>query len=116
MQTGIEHLDGYTRAHLNGAPSLGQFLSFVELIAVDSRAWSNRRLLMDLSQVTSLTLFTDQMVAGGETGRKLAHLRRVAVVVGDTTFSRISEAAAQRVGLELRVFASEVEALPWLRR
>jgi hypothetical protein len=32
---------------------------------------------MDLSQIKSLTLFTDQMVAGGETGRKLAHLRRV---------------------------------------
>jgi hypothetical protein len=38
LPTGIEHLDGYTRAHLHGAPSLGQFLSLVEMMAVDSQA------------------------------------------------------------------------------
>jgi hypothetical protein len=101
-------------ARLAGSPSLGQFLSFVELLAVESIGWPHGRLLADLRGVSTLQSFTEQFTIGEEAARKLRHLRRIASVVPAERITRNSERPARQKGLDLKVFDDESAALDWL--
>lgn len=101
-------------ARLAGAPSLGQFLSFVELLAVETLGWEHGRLLADLRGVTTIQSFTEQFTIGEEAARKLMHLRRIASIVPAERITRNSERPARQKGLDLKVFDNERAALAWL--
>lgn len=101
-------------ARLSGAPSLGQFLSFVELLAVETASWQHGRLLADLRGVTTLTSFTEQFTIGEDAARRLRHLKRIASVVPPERITRNSERPARQKGLDLKVFDNERAALAWL--
>lgn len=110
----VEHEERHSVIRVHGEPSLGQFMSFLQLIAVETSAWPARRLLVDLRGVGTLTSFTEHYAVGEEAARQLRHLHRVASLVPPDRITRASEKTAQRSGLNLVVFTDEAEALGWL--
>ena len=110
----VEHEERHSVVHVHGEPSLGQFMSFLQLIAVETSGCPVRRLLVDLRGVRTRTSFTEHYAIGEEAARQLRHLHRVASLVPADRITRASEKTAQRSGLNLVVFTDEAEALTWL--
>lgn len=101
------------RAKVEGRPSLGQFMSLIDVMSSDSHEWKHNRLLVDLTGVETLTSFTDQFAIGEKAARILSHLH-VASVVAPHRITRVSEKAANRGGGHVHVFTDEAEAIAWL--
>lgn len=114
LRFAVEHQERHSVVRLQGDPTLGQFLSFLQLIAVETAGWRSKRVLFDLGGVTTLTSFTEHYAIGEEAARQLRHLHRVASLVPPDRITRASEKTAQRSGLNLSVFTDEAEALAWL--
>lgn len=114
MDVMVEHRSGYTCVRPSGAPTLGEFLAFIDVIASDSVDWPTRRLLVDMRAIETIQAFTEQFAIGEAAARKLKHLERVASVVPEHRITRTSEKAARHTGLDLRVFVSEQEAESWV--
>lgn len=110
----VEHRERYSVVRVEGEPSLGQFLSFLQLIAVETSSWRAKRVLFDLRGVRTLTTFTEHYAIGEEAARQLAHLHRVASLVEPHRITRASEKTARQSGLNLTVFTDEAEAIGWL--
>jgi hypothetical protein len=110
----VEHREGYSVVRLEGEPSLGQFLSFLQLIAIETAGWPSKRALFDLRGVRTLTTFTEHYAIGEEAARQLGHLHRIASVVDADRITRASEKTARRSGINLTVFTDEAEAIAWL--
>jgi hypothetical protein len=110
-----EHRDGYSVVRVEGEPSLGEFLSFLHRIGVDTVEWPVKRVMFDLRGVRTLTTFTEHYAVGEEAARQLGHLHRIASVVPADRITRASEKTAQRAGVNMRVFTSEAEAIDWLK-
>ena len=110
----VEHRERYAVVRVQGEPTLGQFLSFLHLIGVETAGWPVKRVLFDLRDVRTLTSFTEHYAVGEEAARQLAHLHRVASVVPGDRITRASEKTAQRSGLNLVVFTDEGAAIEWL--
>jgi hypothetical protein len=110
----VEHREGYSVLRLKGEPSLGQFLSFLQLMGIETAGWPVKRALLDVRGVQSLGTAAEHEAIGEETARQLRHLDRVASLVDPKRITRAGERAAQRAGLDLRVFADEREAIEWL--
>jgi hypothetical protein len=110
----IEHREGYSVVRVDGDPSLGQFLSFLQLIGVETIACRVKRVLFDLRGVQTLTAFTEHYAIGEEAARQLPHLHRVASLVPPHRITRASEKTAQRSGMNLTVFTDEASAIAWL--
>ena len=110
----VEHKEGYSVVRVEGAPSLGQFLSFLQLMGVETTGWKSRRALFDLRGVETLRNFTDHYAMGEEAARQLSHLHRVASLVPPDRITRASEKTAQRSGMNLVIFTDEPSAVAWL--
>jgi hypothetical protein len=110
----VEHREGYAVVRVDGEPSLGQFLSFLHLIGVETSAWSVKRVLFDLRGVRTLTTFTDHYAVGEEVARQLKHLHRIASLVTPDRITRASEKTARQSGINITVFTDEGEAIAWL--
>lgn len=114
LDFGVEHREGYSVVRITGQPSLGQFLSFLHLMHVETAGWPTRRVLFDLRGVRTLTSFTEHYAIGEEASRQLAHLHRIASLVPPDRITRASEKTARRSGLNLTVFTDEAQAIAWL--
>jgi len=110
----IEHREGYAVVRVDGAPSLGQFLSFLQVMGVETAGFPSRRVLFDLRGVRTLTTSAEHCAVGEEAARQLSHLHRIASVVPPDRLTRASEGAARRSGAALSVFTEEGEAIRWL--
>ncbi|HEY0823067.1 MAG TPA: hypothetical protein VGD76_04705, partial [Ramlibacter sp.] len=55
----VEHREGYSVVRMSGQPTLGQFLSLIQLLGVETSAWTVRQVLFDLRGIRSLTSFTE---------------------------------------------------------
>lgn len=110
----IEHREGYSVVRVQGEPTLGRFLSLLQLVGVESSGWPVRRALFDLRGVRTLTAFTEHYAVGEEVARQLQHLHRIASLVPPDRLTRASEKTARRRGVDLVVFTSEAEAVAWL--
>ena len=91
--------------------------NFVELIAtVESETvyWSDRRVLVDLRDVQGHLTAPEQVFLGELVAQSLPHLERLASLVPPDQITRNSEAAAQELGMQLRVFVSLEAAVAWL--
>jgi hypothetical protein len=109
-----EHRDGFSIVRLRGEPSLGQFLSALQLLGVETKSWTTKRVLFDLRGVRTLTTFTEHYAVGEEAARQLQHLNRIASVVDPDRITHASEKTARRSGLNLMVFSDFDKALAWL--
>jgi hypothetical protein len=99
---------------LDGEPSLGQFLSFIQLMGVETVDWPVRRVLFDLRGITTLRTFMEHYAIGQEAARHLQHLTRIASVVPPDRITRASEKTARQAGINLQVFTDEADAIAWL--
>lgn len=96
-------------------------LAFVEIavpalheIAERTRAHQDKRLLINLMDVVGTFGPDQQRDIGMLAHRYLSHLERVASLVPPDKITRVSEAAAQSQGLQLRVFTQLTDAIEWL--
>lgn len=110
----VEQRTGYAVIRVDGEPSLGQFLSFLSLVSVETSGWPVKRVLFDLRGVRSLTTFTEHYAIGEEVARQLGHLHRIASVVPADRITRASEKTARQAGVNLTVFTDETQAIAWL--
>src|SRR5215212_2065039 len=95
----VEHREAYSVVRMKGEPSLGQFLSLIQLLGVETSSWPTRRVLFDLRGIRTLTSFTDHYAIGEEVARQLPHLHRLASVVDTDMITRASEKTARRSGI-----------------
>lgn len=112
----VEHREGYAVVRVDGEPSLGQFLSFLHLMGVETAGFPSRRVLFDLRGVRSLTSEGEHRAVGEEVARQLGHLQRIASVVPPDRLTRASERTARGGGVDITVFTEEGEAIRWLTR
>lgn len=111
----VEHRKEYSVVRVEGEPTLGQFLSFLQVMGVETSGWPTRRVLFDLRGIRTLTTFTEHFAVGEETARQLHHLHRIASVVPADRITRASEKTARRSGINLTVFTDEAQAIAWLQ-
>jgi hypothetical protein len=71
--------------------------------------------LCDLRQVIGRLGFTDQFFIGDVVAQKLQHVEKLATLVASDPASYNSPKVASRLGLNIRTFDSEAEAIAWLQ-
>jgi hypothetical protein len=96
-------------------------LAFLEIaepalqeIAERTLLHQDRRLLINLMDVVGTFGPEQQRDIGMLAYRYLAHMEKVASLVPPDKITRVSEAAAQAQGLQLRVFTELTDAIEWL--
>ena len=104
----------FMRVTVNGAPTLGQLLSMIHLLGVESETWQQDRVLVDLRGVVTPFDRMEQFRIGEEAAASLSHMDRIASLVPPERVTRVSEKAARRNGTNVRVFDREQEAIGWL--
>lgn len=114
MQVSIEHRDEFTAVQVSGSPSLAQFVSFVQQVAVECRSWPHPRGLFDLRGVQTLRTVTDHVAIGQAVAEHLAHLQKLASIVLPDRVTGISRKVAREGGVNLAVFVDEGAAVAWL--
>jgi hypothetical protein len=110
----IEPMGHYVRVRITGGPSLGQLLSLIHLLGVESETWEDDQVLVDLRRVVTPFSPPEQFRIGEEAAASLSHMRRIASVVPKERVTRVSEKAARRNGVNVRVFDDETQAIAWL--
>jgi hypothetical protein len=106
----VEHRAGYSVIRVEGEPSVGQFLSFLHVMGVETAAWPATRVLFDLRAVQTLTSASDHDAIGEAAARQLPHLQRIASLVEPQHIT--CEPPARRS--ELALFTDENAAVAWL--
>ena len=103
-------------AAIQGEPSLQEFLIALRQIGAASVNWQQRCVIVDLTQVRREYSFTEQLVIGQTVALNFKHLHRAAAVVQQERITRVGEKAARHSGAsQVAVFASEREAVDWIR-
>ena len=110
----IDQTARYVRVALTGSPSIGQMLSMIHLLGVESETWKQNATLVDLRGVSTQYTQQEQFRIGEEAASSLSHMDRIASVVPPARITRISERAARRNGIDLCVFSDETQAVAWL--
>lgn len=108
----VEHRAGYSVIRVQGEPSVGQFLSFLQVVAVETAAWTTRRVLFDLRGVQTLTSASEHAAIGEAAARQLPHLQRIASLVEPQHIT--CEPPARRSELGVTLFTDEGAAVAWL--
>jgi hypothetical protein len=111
----IDRTAHFVRVTVTGRPSLGQLLSLVHLLGVESEDWQDEMVLVDLRGVLTPFDHAEQFRIGEEAALSLSHIERIASVVPPERVTRVSEKAAQRNGTNVRVFDDEEQAIAWLK-
>jgi SpoIIAA-like len=83
-------------------------------IASRTRDRHDRRLLINLLDVVGTMSPDEHRAIGVLAARHLSHLEKVASLVPEDKITRVSEAAAQAAGMQLKVFTNLTEAVGWL--
>jgi hypothetical protein len=104
----------HTRVTVVGLPTLGQLLSLIHLLGVESSSWRAETLLVDLRGVDTEWTQEEQFRMGQEAACSLAHMRKIASLVPPERITHISERAARRSGTNVSVFGDEQAAMAWL--
>jgi hypothetical protein len=110
----IDRTAHYIRVTITGRPSLGQLLSLIHLLGVESETWQDDKVLVDLRGVVTPFDRAEQFRIGEEAAASLSHMERIASVVPPERITRVSEKAARRNGTNVRVFDDEEQAKAWL--
>jgi hypothetical protein len=110
----IDQKARYVRVALTGSPSIGQMLSMIHLLGVESETWNQTATLVDLRGVSTEYTQQEQFRIGEEAASSLSHMDRIASVVPHARITRISERAARRNGTNVCVFGDEAQAVAWL--
>lgn len=110
----IDRTGPYVRVTVTGHLAIGQLLSMIHLLGVESEAWPEDKVLVDLRGVASHFTRPEQFRIGEEAAASLSHMDRIASLVPPERVTRVSEKAARRNGGNVRVFDQEQAAIAWL--
>ncbi len=99
---------------VSGGPTLEQLVSTLHVIGIESESATRPAMLLDLRAVGTVYGPADLVRVGHEIASSFVHLARVALLVAPGRITRLSERAARRSGLDVRVFDSDALALAWL--
>jgi hypothetical protein len=110
----IDQKARYVRVALTGNPSIGQMLSMIHLLGVESETWKQTATLVDLRGVATEYSQLEQFRIGEEAASSLSHMDKIASIVPEARITRISQRAARRNGTDLCVFSEEAQAVAWL--
>lgn len=110
----IEQNTRFARVNVTGHPTIGQLLSLIHLLGVESETWEADRVLVDLRGVDTPFSRHEQFRIGEEAAASLSHMEKIASLVPAERVTRVSEKAARRNGANVSVFDDEAEALAWL--
>ena len=114
MQIQIGDGDGFCVVRATGPVRLDHLLDTVTRADNYCAAGGHARVLFDWSGVRGLLPFTDQLRLGWHMAQRLGRLQRIACVLPAAAITRNGERAAQRRGLNVRVFDSAHDAQAWL--
>jgi hypothetical protein len=112
----IDRSARHIRVTVTGTPEIGEMLSLIHLLGVESKAWEQDRVLVDLRGVRTPFTHMEQFRIGEEAAVSLSHMVKIASVVPTERITRISEKAARRNGTNVCVFDDEAAALAWLHQ
>jgi len=104
----------FAQFELSGPVSIQSFVDLVGVVETETVFWSDRYALFDLRGIDGELSPDEQVFLGELVAQNLSHLDRLASVVPVSRITRRSEGAAQRMGVQLRVFADPEEAAQWL--
>ena len=104
----------FVRVTVSGQPEIEELLSMIHLLGVESEAWPEPRVLVDLRGVRTPFSRLEQFRIGEEAAASLSHMEKIASLVPPERITRVSEKAAQRNGTNVRVFDDERQAIAWL--
>jgi hypothetical protein len=104
----------YVRVAVTGSPSIGQLLSLIHLLGVESETWTQSAALVDMRGIDTKFTEREQFRIGEEAACSLNHLDKIASVVPRERITRISQKAARRNGTNVFVFDREEEAVAWV--
>jgi hypothetical protein len=110
----IQREPRHVRVAVTGEPSIGQMLSLIHLLGVESETWEQDKVLVDLRAVRTEFTQQEQYRIGEEAALSLTHMDRIASLVPAGRITRVSEKAARRNGVNVCVFDDEQAALAWL--
>jgi len=110
----IDERGGVLFAAAPADATLRWFLAALDELSQSTRSRPAPRILVDLRAVNPVPGMVEQTIVGEHLAQKLLHAHRVATLVAEGTKTGYSERVARRLGLELRVFTSETEAVEWL--
>lgn len=110
----IDKEERVVRVTVTGDPTVGQLLSLLHLLGVDSESWEQDRALVDLRGVRTDFTREEQFRFGEDAAASLSHMKRIASLVPAGRITRVSEKAARRNGANVCVFDDEAAAIAWL--
>ena len=87
----IDQKARYVRVALTGSPSIGQMLSMIHLLGVESETWKQTATLVDLRGVVTEYSQLEQFRIGEEAASSLSHMDKIASVV--PTYSEVTTVA-----------------------
>ncbi|MDB5750526.1 MAG: hypothetical protein JWP65_947 [Ramlibacter sp.] len=99
---------------ITGRAFAEQAQEVVRVIRARTREHGDKRLLIDLTDVDGTLGPREHQALGLLAARFLSHLERMASLVPEDKITRVSEAAAQGQGLQLKVFTDLTGAVNWL--
>jgi hypothetical protein len=111
----LEQQDNYVAAAVHGDLPIELFLSTMHVLGVESDGAPGDAMLVDLRQLATTYAATDLVRVGQEIATSFAHIERLALLVLPRQVTRISERAARKSGMNMRVFDSEPGAVVWVR-
>lgn len=115
FQVDINRFIDYVQLVVTGPAEMKSFVELIQSIEQESLSWADHKVLVDLRKVEGRLDPTEQVFLGELVAQQLPHLEKVASVVPQDQITRNSEAAAQTMGMQLRVFASHADAVGWLK-
>jgi hypothetical protein len=80
----------YVRVTVTGHPTIGQLLSMIHLLGVESETWLEDKVLVDLRGVASYFTRPEQFRIGEEAAASLSHMDRIASLVPPERVTRVS--------------------------
>ena len=114
FKTRINRRSGYVEVQVTGPNSIKDFVELISTVGQETVYWSDRKVIVDLREVEGELTETEQIFLGELVAQDLAHIQRLASIVAPRQLTRNSEAAAQQLGVQLRVFDCEADAIAWI--
>lgn len=108
------HGDRMAVAEISGLAFVEDAEEVVERIKQATQQHGDKRLLINLEDVVGTLEPKDHQMLGRLAAMHLGHLHKVASLVPEDKITRVSEQAAQSLGVQLRVFTSLTDAVDWL--
>lgn len=103
-------------AEISGLAFIDDAPELIERMRQATLEHGDERLLINLEDVVGTLEAKDHQLLGQLAAARLGHLRKIASLVPQDKITRVSEQAAQSLGVQLRVFTSLTAAVDWLVR